>query len=195
MRPVDARTAVYLEYYCNSGGGAQLQYQRYIYGAGRPHLSFDQLKMTAVLVPPLAEQEAIVEAVEDQLSVIDHLEADLDAKLKSAQALRQSILKRAFAGQLVPQDTNDEPASELLKRIAAERAGKATVKSPATRRSGQQPRKRASKRSLADAGRAGVVDEMVGCAELRSAEPGADPLLDALKEHYAPSSRRRRSRR
>lgn len=53
--------------------------------------------------------------------MIDHLEADLDAKLKSARALRQSILRHAFAGQLVAQCPNDEPASELLKRIAAER--------------------------------------------------------------------------
>ena len=45
----------------------------------------------------------------------------IDAKLQSAQALRQSILKHAFTGKLVPQDPDDEPASELLKRIAAER--------------------------------------------------------------------------
>lgn len=76
-------------------------------------------------VPPIAEQEAIVDTVEDQLSVIDHLETDLDAKLKSAQALRQAILRHAFSGHLVPQDTNDEPASELLKRMAAERAERA----------------------------------------------------------------------
>jgi type I restriction enzyme S subunit len=69
----------------------------------------------------LAEQEAIVEAAEDQLSIIDHLEADLDAKLKSAASLRQAILRHAFTGKLVPQDPNDEPASELLKRIVAER--------------------------------------------------------------------------
>ena len=72
-------------------------------------------------LPPFAEQDAIVEAVEGQLSVIDHLEADLDAKLESAQSLRQAILRHAFTGQLVPQDPNDEPASELLNRIAAER--------------------------------------------------------------------------
>ncbi len=125
MRPVDRRIAKFLDYYCNSGSGAQLHYRRYIYGAGRPHLSFDQLKMTPVLLPGLAEQEAIVELVEDQLSVIDHLEADLAAKLKSTQALRQSILRHAFTGQLVPQDRNDEPASELLKRIAAERETRA----------------------------------------------------------------------
>jgi type I restriction enzyme, S subunit len=62
---------------------------------------------------------------EDQISVIDHLEADLETKLKSAQALRQSILRHAFTGQLVAQDPNDEPAAELLKRIAAERAERA----------------------------------------------------------------------
>jgi type I restriction enzyme S subunit len=67
-------------------------------------------------VPSQAEQEAIVENLEDQLSVIDHLEADIDAKLKAAQSLRQSILRHAFTGQLVPRDPTDEPAAELLKR-------------------------------------------------------------------------------
>lgn len=76
-------------------------------------------------LPSLVEQEVIVETVEDQLSVIDHLEADLDTKLKSAQSLRQAILRHAFTGQLVPQDPNDEPASKLLERVAAEREARA----------------------------------------------------------------------
>lgn len=62
-----------------------------------------------------------MEYVEDQLSVIEHLERDLDTRLTSAKALRQSILRHAFMGQLVPQDPSDEPAGELLRRIAAER--------------------------------------------------------------------------
>ena len=62
-----------------------------------------------------------MEAVEDQLSVIDHLEADLETRLRSSTGLRQSILRHAFTGRLVPQDPSDETASELLKRIAAER--------------------------------------------------------------------------
>ena len=89
--------------------------------AGIYKISQPDLAGITVPVPPLAEQEAIVEAVEDQLSVIDHLEADLEAKMKSSQALRQSILRHAFTGQLALQDPNDEPASELLKRIATQR--------------------------------------------------------------------------
>ena len=79
------------------------------------------VKRTAFPLPSLDEQEAIVEVVDDQLSIVDHLEADIDAKLQSAQALRRSILRDAFAGKLVPQDPNDEPASVFLERIAEER--------------------------------------------------------------------------
>jgi type I restriction enzyme S subunit len=85
------------------------------------NLTQDRFSELSVPFPSLPEQAAIVEAVEDQLSVIEHLEGDFEAKMKSAQALRQSILRYAFMGQLVPQDSNDEPASELLKRIATER--------------------------------------------------------------------------
>ena len=95
--------------------------------------------MTPVLLPPFSEQDAIVEVVDDQLSVIEHSEADLDTKLKSAQALRQSILRNAFTGQLVPQDPNDEPASELVKRIATERAA------AAAKRANENPRRRKHK--------------------------------------------------
>jgi type I restriction enzyme S subunit len=80
-------------------------------------------KLAAFTFPlaPEAEQLAIVEAVEEQLSVIDHFEREIETKLNNAQALHQSILRHAFEGKLVPQLPNDEPASELLKRIAAER--------------------------------------------------------------------------
>ncbi|MGD0650385.1 MAG: restriction endonuclease subunit S [Verrucomicrobiia bacterium] len=102
-------------------------------------------------LPASDEQEAIVEAVEDQLSVIEHIESDVEAKLKTAQSLRQSILRHAFTGQLVPQDPNDEPASELLRRIAAERkerarqaiaAKRANKKPKRPRRAPAVPRKR-----------------------------------------------------
>ena len=96
------------------------------------HMFTSQLEGFVFGLPSLAEQEAIAHAVEDQLSVVDHLEADLDAKMKSAQSLRQSILRHAFEGKLVPQDPSDEPASELIKRIAEERKARASVVSKPT---------------------------------------------------------------
>lgn len=68
-------------------------------------------------LPPLAEQERIVAEVERRLSLVDALETALAANLTRAARLRQAILRRAFAGQLVPQDANDEPAAVLLERI------------------------------------------------------------------------------
>ncbi|MEP7340578.1 MAG: restriction endonuclease subunit S [Acidobacteriota bacterium] len=104
-----------------------------------PKIDQEVVQLTAIPLPPLAEQEAIIEIVEDQLSVIEHIAADVETKLKSAQALRQSILRHAFTGQLVPQDPRDEPAAELLKRIAAEREERAH-QAQAARQSATKPK-------------------------------------------------------
>ena len=60
-------------------------------------------------------------SLETRLSEADQLDQTLTTSLQQAEALRQSILKKAFSGQLVAQDTNDEPAAALLARIKAER--------------------------------------------------------------------------
>ncbi len=77
------------------------------------------------LVAPLPSQEEISEImtqVEEAFTKIDALERWCETELKRSASLRQSILKDAFAGRLVPQDPNDEPASALLARIATEKA-------------------------------------------------------------------------
>jgi type I restriction enzyme S subunit len=82
-----------------------------------------------LLIPycSLTEQKAIVNRVAQILSVIEKNELEIEEAVCRADALRQSILKKAFSGRLVPQDPNDEPASVLLDRIRAERA---VTKSP-----------------------------------------------------------------
>jgi type I restriction enzyme S subunit len=73
--------------------------------------------------PPLLEQQQIASEVADTLSLIEAAEITIDHGLKRSTRLRQSILKRAFEGKLVPQDPNDEPASVLLEHIKASRNG------------------------------------------------------------------------
>ncbi|MDX2242831.1 MAG: restriction endonuclease subunit S [Leptolyngbyaceae cyanobacterium bins.302] len=68
------------------------------------------------------EQEQIVQEIESRLSNCDQLETTIAENLQKAEALRQSILKQAFEGKLVPQDPTDEPAEKLLERIRAEKA-------------------------------------------------------------------------
>lgn len=106
----------------NSEGHGQLQFREMNYGAGRPHLSFDQLELVAVPLPPLIEQGRIVSAVLESLASVELVEKELVRLFDQSTAQRQNILRAAFAGQLVPQDPNDEPASVLLERIRAQRA-------------------------------------------------------------------------
>ena len=88
---------------------------------GQANVSGGKLRKCTIPLPPAPEIDRIVAEVERRLSVVENLEAVVDTNLNRAERLRQSILKRAFEGKLVPQDPNDEPASVLLDRIRAER--------------------------------------------------------------------------
>ena len=86
-------------------------------GGAQPNISKEIIVNTAIPLPPLAEQERIVTEIERWFTLIDQLEqgkSDLQTVIKQTQS---KILDLAIHGKLVPQDPNDEPASELLKRI------------------------------------------------------------------------------
>ena len=86
-------------------------------------ISLGKIKMFPVPIPPKAEQAAIAQDIEEQLSIFDNA-ADLGrAALRKAATLRRALLTRAFSGELVPQDPSDEPASELLARTKDTHAG------------------------------------------------------------------------
>lgn len=93
----------------------------YFTGTTIKHLPSEKLILIPIPLCSLTEQHQIVAEIESRLSVCDKLEESIAQSLLQAEALRQSILKKAFEGKLVPQDPQDEPAEKLLARIRAER--------------------------------------------------------------------------
>ena len=90
--------------------------------SGVNNISATELQELNVPICSPAEQAEIVRILDTRFEAVETLEAEIDANLTRADALRQSILKQAFSGKLVPQDPDDEPAAVLLRRIDAERA-------------------------------------------------------------------------
>jgi type I restriction enzyme S subunit len=107
-------------------------------GVGQPFVNQRMLNDLCIPLPPAAEQRDIVAEAEIRFSNTHQVTATLVTDLVRASRLRESILKRAFEGKLVPQDPNDEPASVLLERIRAERSEKQpvprTIRRPSTRK-------------------------------------------------------------
>ena len=113
-------------------------------GNNQPALNKSRVQELLIPLPPLVEQHRIIAEVERRLSVIQQAEAAVEMGQKRVERLRQSILKQAFSGKLVPQDPDDEPASVLLERIRAERAEAETVA-----KAQRKPRRRRSKSNAA----------------------------------------------
>ena len=86
-------------------------------GATMDNLNQGVLGSIPFMLPPLAEQQRIVDEVERWFTVIDELESNEGDLLKAIDQAKSKILDLAIHGKLVPQDSNDEPAIDLLKRI------------------------------------------------------------------------------
>lgn len=92
--------------------------------SGVHNLNSAEMKAIAFHLPDIDTQAGLVETVEEAIGRIEQGEAWCETELKRSAALRQSILKDAFSGKLIPQDPSDEPADKLLERIRAARAEK-----------------------------------------------------------------------
>jgi len=90
--------------------------------SGVNNINSEEIRSLDLALPALPEQTEIVRRVEALFTLADRAEAQLAAGRAEVEALTPSILAKAFRGELVPQDRNDEPASALLERIQVERA-------------------------------------------------------------------------
>ncbi|MFZ1080855.1 MAG: restriction endonuclease subunit S [Candidatus Kryptoniota bacterium] len=103
--------------------------EKYFTGTTIKHFTGVRLAEFVLPLPPCQEQLQIVSEVERRLSAADEVGTYCDMSLRQAERLRQSILKRAFEGKLVPQDPTDEPASVLLENIKRKKIEEKAIKS------------------------------------------------------------------
>jgi len=113
-------------------------------GSGNNQKALNKVRVSNMTYPlfSIDEQEQISMVIDEKLSALEGIESDISLSLMKSEALRQSILKKAFSGQLVHQDPDDEPASVILDLIAKEKEeaaaklqkAKATKKKPKTNR-------------------------------------------------------------
>ena len=96
---------------------SQTEIKAYSRGATLQQINVEDLKILSIALPPFAEQKHIVNEIERWFTVIDTLESNEGDLLKAIDQAKSKILDLAIHGKLVPQDPNDEPAIELLKRI------------------------------------------------------------------------------
>lgn len=121
VRPFQGISSLYLayviQYYSNNSFLSV-----FFTGSTIKHLTGKALEKLPFPLPPLAEQERIVAKVEALMNEVDMIERETENLNKTFSLTREKVLDLAIRGKLVPQDPTDEPASELLKRIHAEKA-------------------------------------------------------------------------
>lgn len=111
----------YLEKALNCGKARRFIESKIRTTAGQSGVSGADIKNIPVPLCSVEEQAEILNIIDEKLSEVDQLDQTIATALQQSSSLRQSILKKAFSGRLVPQDPHDEPASVLLERIRAEK--------------------------------------------------------------------------
>ena len=111
----------YLNYCLNTERAKEWCKQVKTDGVSQSNINAQVLSTFLIPLPPLEEQQEIVRRVEKLFALADSIEAKYKKALERVEKLEQSILAKAFRGELVEPDPNDEPAEELLKRILEEK--------------------------------------------------------------------------
>ena len=122
-RLICPEVAPFLHLFLVAETGGRKQLTKAAYGAGKPGLNLDNIRDLRVPLFSLLEQHQIVQEIESRLSVCDKLAETIDTSLKQAESLRQSILKKAFTGQLLTPEERTAcrhepdwcPACELIR--------------------------------------------------------------------------------
>jgi len=117
----------YVEYFMRS---VQQTLEDAAPATAQKNINREILEKVVVPIPPSQEQGHIVRVLDEAMGAARESDQAISHVLKQSTAQRQNILRAAFAGQLVPQDPADEPASALLERIRAERAGQGAARKP-----------------------------------------------------------------
>ena len=130
----------YLAYFLASPSGGIMQLSNMQRGMTKAGLTLEDIRSLAIQIPERPEQDEIVRRVEALFAYADRLEARYRAARAQVERLTPSLLAKAFRGELVPQDPEDEPASVLLARIRAARAGAAVQPKQPHRRPAMEQR-------------------------------------------------------
>jgi hypothetical protein len=113
--------SAYLAHYLASPSGGLAQLAKMQRGVTKAGLTLGDIRAVQLLLPEIDEQIEIVRRVETLFAFADRLEARYKTARAQVEQLTPALLAKAFRGELVPQDPNDEPASVLLERIRAAR--------------------------------------------------------------------------
>ncbi len=110
-------------------------------GTTFPSISNEQISSYPIPICALDEQHQIVQELESRITLIENLEKSISIGYRKAEAFRYAILKKAFEGKLVPQNSNDESATQLLKQIQIEKQNYIKVQKEAEKKIIKKPKK------------------------------------------------------
>lgn len=133
LRPLDLIMPEYLLWAINSPRSKR-QFNKRLKGVGVPNLHLKEIRDVEIGLPPVAEQRRIVAKIGWTQEKIKMIESTISSAEVLIDKYRESILQKAFRGELIPQDSNDEPASKLIERIRA-----LSTKQSGNKKSGELP--------------------------------------------------------